>query len=455
MEETISPLDNRYYNEIRELLPYFSYESWIKYRIKTELHYFFFLYQKIPELHNNLNKVGLQDFLNIYPDIDDLVNEVLELERKTRHDIKAIEIALRNRFERMHVGNPRYKEFIHFGLTSQDINSIAFSLQLKNCVEYCLNDYFMELVLLLNKKVSSWSQVTMVARTHGQPAIPTTLGKEIAVFVERLRYNFKKLDKYIFYTKIGGAVGTLAAHYKTYPEIDWLTELDNFCSNLGLLRWTTTTQITNYEDVIELSQIFIRINNILLDFCQDIWLYISRDIFTLEKESVEQIGSSTMPQKVNPIDFENAEGNLRIANSGFNLFVEKLSISRMQRDLTDSTLLRNYGVSVSHMFLAIKNICKGVKKLKPNYLNITAELQKYPEMLGEAFQCLLRQAGIINSYEKIRQILQTTKFMNLNHLKRRIIKEFEKDMTPELSEQIVTLNYDNYLGYLNIDSNTE
>ena len=287
----------------------------------------------------------------------------------------------------------------------------------------------------------------MLALTHGQPAIPTRLGKEIEVYIERLIYCIEKLQNFEYYTKIGGAVGTLAAHYSTYPNYDWLQFFNNFCLNIGLTRWQRTTQITNYEDIIELTQILIRINNIFVDFCQDIWLYISNKIFILNKELASQVGSSTMPQKVNPINFENAEGNLKLANSGFEFFSGKLPISRLQRDLTDSTVLRNYGMYIGYMILAFTNIERGIRQLEPNLEEINLQLNRSPEIMSEAVQCLLRKHGIANGYEIIRSLTQHVQFNNLDHFKEEILKRLE-DIPDILKNEILDLQFNSYLGFL-------
>ena len=448
MNLTLSPLDNRYASQVKPLLKYYSSRSWIVYRIKIEIIYFHFLYNTLSDLCANLDHDKLSRFLNVYEHLDILVQEVVEIEKRTHHDIKAIEIALRNHYEKLDIGSYKYKEFIHFGLTSQDINSVAFSMQLKDSIEQCMIPKITHVFNLIHDRSMWWINTTIVARTHGQAAIPTSLGKEFGVFIERLNYCLTPLSNFQYYTKIGGAVGTLAAHYITYPKIDWTQKISDFCKRLGFKRWKTTTQVTNYEDIIEVTQILIRINNILIDFCQDIWLYISNNVFTIEQGAESQVGSSTMPQKINPINFENAEGNLKMANAGLNFFVEKLPVSRLQRDLTDSTILRNYGVYFGHILVALSNIETGLNKLQPNYTQITIELSRHPEILGEAIQSLMRKYGVPNSYEIMRGILQGTYFLNLSNFKRRVMKEIEEYMTPELKADINKLNFDNYLGYL-------
>ena len=365
MENTLCPLDNRYYNKISILSKYFSYKNWIAYRLLIELKYYKFLYDLLPELYNNINIERINKFINIEGNTDN-IESIINIEKEVHHDIKAIELFLRNQYVILDIGDIKYREYIHFGLTSQDINSVAFSLQLKDCITECILPKLNTIIHLLQNKSIQWNNIVILGLTHGQPAIPTTLGKEIAVFIERIKYCIERLENFKYYTKIGGAVGTLAAHYITYPDINWCEQFTNFCNDLGLYRWKTTTQITNYEDIIELSQILIRINNIFIDFCQDIWLYISNKIFILNKLTDKQVGSSTMPQKVNPINFENAEGNLKLTNAGLDFFVLKLPISRLQRDLTDSTVLRNYGMYLGYMLLAFINIEEGVNRLQPN-----------------------------------------------------------------------------------------
>jgi len=439
---SISPLDNRYYNKISDLSNYFSYNSWIKYRVYVELEYFSFLYKILPEL-NNIENAKMMEFSDIKNNIN--IATILELEKRIHHDIKAIEVYLREQYEQLNIGPTKYKEFIHFGLTSQDINSIAFSLQLKDCINECIIPKIKLIIQQLKSKSELWKDTVILALTHGQPAIPTTLGKEIMVFVERIEYCLDKLKNFKYYTKIGGAVGTLAAHYTTYPEIEWKEELTKFCKQLGLERWNTTTQITNYEDIIELSQILIRINSIFIDFSQDIWLYISNEIFVLNKISSEQVGSSTMPQKVNPINFENAEGNLGISNALFVHMSLKCPVSRLQRDLTDSTVLRNLGPAFGHSVIAIKNIIIGLEKLEPNYQEIRKDLKNNEVVLAEAYQTIMRKHGVQDAYKKFKDFTRNHSQIQLKDLHEFIAS---LDINDNIKKEMYKVVIENYTGYL-------
>jgi adenylosuccinate lyase len=438
--DTLSPLDNRYSILVLPLNKYFSYRSWIKYRVKIELIYFKFLCE-------TLELTISEDKLISFMKHDINVLRVLDIEKTIHHDIKSIELYLKEVYIELNIGPKKYIEYIHFGLTSQDINSVAFSLQLKDAITEVIIPKLDAFIKLLSQKASLWDNLIILAYTHGQPAIPSTLGKEMRVFIERVTHCLDKLKGHTYYTKIGGAVGTLAAHYYVFPDISWNEHLKALCAELGLKRWQYTTQITNYEDITELSQILIRINAILIDFSQDIWIYISMNYFILEKETPNQVGSSTMPQKVNPIDFENAEANLKLANSGLEFMVNKLPISRLQRDLTDSSTLRNYGVNIAHSLIAIENIMKGVKKIKPNYPEITARLEQHPEILAEGIQCLLRVNGIENPYDIIRKATQEKKYSSLTEFKESIIDLLDLDDNKlKLKKKIMKLNYSNYLG---------
>ena len=420
---TLSPLDNRYENKIIELKDSFSYLSWYKYRLYIEIEYFKLLFNILYE--KKCTNIKLLN--NIYTNFsDNELSEILEIEKTTFHDIKSIEIYLRNQYIKYKIDDEKYKTLIHFGLTSQDINSVAFSLQLKHAMDYTINISLDKLLESLNDLTIKSKSVPLLALTHGQPAIPTTLDKEINVFISRLNYNFSEIKNHKYMTKFGGAIGKLNAHYYTYPKYNWDEIFNNFITKLGLTRWKYTTQISNYEDIIRICSYLLQINNTLNDFCVDIWLYISRCIFKLHKENENQVGSSTMPQKVNPIDFENAEGNLKIANCGLRCFIDKLSSSRLQRDLSDSTVLRNMGVYLGHCLLSYKSIIKGIAKLELNLDIINKELENNPEILGEAIQSLLRSYHIDNAYNIIRKQTQNIKYNNEQEFKNTIISNINQ-----------------------------
>lgn len=441
---TLSPLDNRYLNYTTELHQFFSYESWIKYRVVFEIKYLGFLIQKLQQ-YQKLNYLSTENiehinlFLNelLTPESfnsPEIITQILDYERTTHHDIKAIEYWLRSKLNEIPglsaLQKQRIKELVHFGLTSNDVNSVAMSCQWRDFY-YLYGEKVNDLMLLM-LEVANDFDVTILGHTHGQPAVPTNMKKEFGVFFERIKHlsyqifemnhsenNTMKSHK----TKLGGAVGNLNAHYAVMPEIDWQMEMDYFIeSKYKMSRWRHTTQITNYEDMIYCFQTIVSINNVLIDFCQDIWLYISKHYFILKKENENQVGSSTMPQKVNPIDFENAEGNLKMANSGLHFLIDKLAVSRLQRDLTDSTVLRNVGTYMGHIWLAYQKISNGLKKLEVNQSVIKQDLHSHPEVLGEAVQTILRFYGLPNGYDVIRMASQNKTFVNQEEYKLSVLE---------------------------------
>jgi adenylosuccinate lyase len=451
---TISPIDNRYYEKVKQISVFFSLESWIKYRLRIEVHYLESLISKLldvsPEFRERyyLTDIDLKIFkdkLNTFErDCD--VKDILAIERQTRHDIKAIEYYIGNQIKNMDEKYHSFVNFIHFGLTSQDINSVAFSCQLKNTITISIIPTMNHLLEHLEQLISTTEGIVMLGHTHGQPAIPTNIGKEFEVFVQRLNYWGKKLSNFEYYTKMGGALGGLNAHNYAYPDIDWDDFFDDLTNKLGLKRWNKTTQITNYDDIVDLFGIIVGINNILIDLSQDCWLYISKGYFKLKCEK-DQVGSSTMPQKVNPINFENAEGNLKVANSGFNMLIDKLPVSRLQRDLTDSTVLRNVGVYFAHTILSYDNIMEGLSKLEVNDVLIYKDLEAHPECLSEAIQILMKIFNIENGYDIVRQVTQNNKFNDLEELKQKIIDHMDQNdigYDSEFIEKLIDLNYNNY-----------
>jgi adenylosuccinate lyase len=406
----ISPIDGRYRNKIQDLENYFSEFALIKYRVKVEIEYFIFL-SKLLDTIGVLDEHQLQELKAIEQNfsIED-AEKVKEIEKTTNHDVKAVEY-----FIKQQIKNEKLKqksEFIHFGLTSQDINNTAIPLSLKDFFEQIYKHKFSEIISALIQKTGEYEKIPMLARTHGQPASPTRLGKEFDVFVERLTKQYIYFEQIPYAAKFGGATGNFNAHHVAYPKIRWQEEGNKFVhKRLGLLRSQTTTQIEHYDNLAALFHNYSRINTILIDFCRDIWTYISMDYFK-QKIKAGEVGSSAMPHKVNPIDFENAEGNLGIANAIFSHLAEKLPISRLQRDLTDSTVLRNIGVPIAHTLIAFDSILKGLNKLLVNEDKIKQDLEKNWIVVAEAIQTILRREGVEQPYEKLRDLTRTNTEIN-------------------------------------------
>ncbi len=407
----ISPVDGRYRNTSSELALYFSEYALIKYRVFVEIEYFIALCEHpLPQLQN-FDKNVAEKLRGIYKNFNEADAEsIKQIEKITNHDVKAVEYFIKKEFDKL--GLDQYKEFIHFGLTSQDINNTAipytFKLALNNAYYPSIN----ELINLLKKYVTDWEKVPMLAHTHGQPASPSRLGKEIQVFVERLENQLNLLKSVPYSAKFGGATGNYNAHHIAYPNIDWKVFGDNFVNNiLKLSRSQFTTQIEHYDNFAAQCDALKRINNILIDLDRDMWAYISMNYFKQHIKEGE-IGSSAMPHKVNPIDFENSEGNLGIANALFEHFAAKLPISRLQRDLTDSTVLRNIGVPVAHTLIAIKSTMKGLNKLLLNTDAINTHLEANWAVVAEAIQTILRREGYPNPYEALKELTRTNQQVN-------------------------------------------
>ena len=463
----LSPLDNRYFKNILPIAKHFSIFNQTKIKATIEIKYLISLLKylqshnsyldeelRIPEEYN-IDEIFNSLTFKIDNFNDNDYKQIIDFENNCYHDIKAIEYWIRYYYDLFYQNSIyiNYKEFIHFGLTSQDINHTGFDYCLKECLEHTLKPKLQEIGNILDLKSEEWKHISILGYTHGQAAVPTKLGKEIQVFKHRLDYCMDLLDNFEFITKMGGAVGNINAHKFIYYKLDWEQFFNNFVSNeLGMKRWQYTTQITNYENLAHISGIFTMINTIFLDLCQDIWLYCHKDYFKIKKENASQVGSSTMPQKVNPIDFENAEGNIKIANNVLNLMKEKLPVSRLQRDLTDSTTLRNYGVGLGHMYLALQKIIKGIKKLEPNVDVIIKDLNNHPEVLGEGIQCILRIYNIPNAYDIIREATQNKNFTSEDDFKTNIISILEEKyiMTHQFKHKIIQrikeLTLDTYSG---------
>ncbi len=404
--KAISPIDGRYRNKIDGLAPFFSEEALIKYRVQVEIEYFISLCEiPLPQLQG-FNTALFNDLRKIYQDFssDDAL-KIKEIESVTNHDVKAVEYFIKGKFDALSISD--FKEFIHFGLTSQDINNTAIPLSIKDA----MNDvYVPEYFNVLNKLEAlskEWASIPMLARTHGQPASPTRLGKEIEVFVVRLKEQFNLLNDIPSAAKFGGATGNFNAHHVAYPNIDWKEFGSSFVQEkLGLQHSFPTTQIEHYDHMAALFDCLKRINTILIDLNRDIWTYVSMDYFK-QKIKKGEVGSSAMPHKVNPIDFENSEGNLGMANAIFEHLSAKLPISRLQRDLTDSTVLRNVGVPFGHTLIAFSSTLKGLNKLLLNEPKFQQDLDQNWAVVAEAIQTILRREGYPNPYEALKGLTRT------------------------------------------------
>ncbi|MDB4901779.1 MAG: purB [Mucilaginibacter sp.] len=438
----ISPIDGRYRNTTSELAAYFSEYALIKYRVFVEIEYFISLYEyPLPQLQD-FDKNVAEKLRDIYKNFSEEDAESIKIiEKTTNHDVKAVEYFIKKEFDKLNL--EKYKEFIHFGLTSQDINNTAIPYSFKLALNNTYYPAFNELLNLLKKFAADWELVPMLAHTHGQPASPSRLGKEIQVFVERLENQLKLLKPIPYSAKFGGATGNFNAHHIAYPNIDWKSFGNHFVNTvLGLSRSQFTTQIEHYDNFAAQCDALKRINNILIDLNRDMWAYISMNYFKQHIKAGE-IGSSAMPHKVNPIDFENSEGNLGIANALFEHFAAKLPISRLQRDLTDSTVLRNIGVPVAHTLIAIKSTIKGLNKLLLNKDAINAGLEANWAVVAEAIQTILRREGYPNPYEALKELTRTNQQVNAQ-----VIADFVDGLAvnDSIKEEIKRITPMNYTG---------
>jgi adenylosuccinate lyase len=407
----ISPVDGRYRNVTKDLAAYFSEFALIKYRVFVEIEYYITLTQfNLPQLIT-LDTAVTQKLQSIYKNFSEAdAQSIKDIEKTTNHDVKAVEYFIKQKFDE--IGLSEYKEFIHFGLTSQDINNTAIPYTFKLALEEVYYPAIAEMIDLLKQYVTDWKNVSMLAHTHGQPASPTRLGKEIQVFVERLESQLALLKQVPFSAKFGGATGNFNAHHIAYPGHDWKAFGNHFVNDvLGLHRSQFTTQIEHYDNFAAQCDALKRINNIILDLDRDMWTYISMNYFK-QKIKAGEIGSSAMPHKVNPIDFENSEGNVGIANALFEHLAAKLPVSRLQRDLTDSTVLRNIGVPVAHTLIAIKSTMKGLNKLLLNESALNADLEANWAVVAEAIQTILRRDGYPNPYEALKELTRVNTGIN-------------------------------------------
>ena len=407
----ISPIDGRYRNKVDGLALYFSEYALIRYRVMVEVEYFIALCQLPLEQLKGFDRNQFDNLRQIYREfkLED-AERVKSIESVTNHDVKAVEYFVKEQFDKLGLGNA--KEFIHFGLTSQDINNTAVPASLRDAVHDMYYPLLEELIGQLDQLATDWRDVAMLAKTHGQPASPTKLGKEIKVFVERLNHQLSLLKGVPCSAKFGGATGNFNAHYVAYPEIDWVAFGNRFLNDtLKLDREQYTTQISNYDNLAASFDNFKRINTILVDLSRDFWIYIMMEYFK-QRIKKGEVGSSAMPHKVNPIDFENAEGNLGLANALFEHLSAKLPVSRLQRDLTDSTVLRNIGVPLAHSILAIKSIQNGLRKLILNEKAISHDLEANWAVVAEGVQTILRREGYPNPYEALKELTRTNTGIN-------------------------------------------
>ena len=438
----ISPIDGRYRGKTKSLSAFFSEEALIHYRVRVEIEYFIALCElPLPQLEN-INHSLFEDLRSIYKHFtEEDAKDIKEIEKTTNHDVKAVEYFIKKEFDRLEIQD--YKEFIHFGLTSQDINNTSIPLSIKEAIEKVYLPSLDEVIDRLKELTEEYKDVSMLARTHGQPASPTRLGKEIAVFVNRLEHQRETLVNIPNAAKFGGATGNFNAHQVAYPKQDWEAFGKTFVEEqLGLHHSFPTTQIEHYDYFAALCDAMKRINTIIIDLDRDLWTYISMDYFK-QKIKEGEVGSSAMPHKVNPIDFENSEGNLGIANALFNYLAEKLPISRLQRDLTDSTVLRNVGTPFGHSLIGFQSTLKGLSKLLLNEEKINADLERNWAVVAEAIQTILRREGFANPYEALKELTRTNEVINQASI-HSFIDQLEIDS--KIKAELKTITPFNYTG---------
>ncbi len=443
----ISPIDGRYRSKCEKLDEYFSEFALIRYRIRVEIEYFIALTEiglpQLPEL-SHIDKEVLRDIYRSFT--PEQAQRVKEIESVTNHDVKAVEYYIKEQFSALHlsVDINEYKEFIHFGLTSQDINNTAVPMMMRESLRDVYRPKIEEVIEALRVRAGEWKDVAMLAKTHGQPASPTRLGKELMVYVYRLEEQLAALDAVKISGKFGGATGNFNAHHVAFPHIEWHEFANKFLhERLGIEREQYTTQISNYDNLAALFDALRRINVILLDLDRDMWLYISMDYFK-QKIKAGEVGSSAMPHKVNPIDYENSEGNLGIANALLSHLAQKLPISRLQRDLTDSTVLRNVGVPLAHGMIAMASTLKGLGKLLLNQAAIDADLDRMWSVVAEGIQTILRREGYPNPYETLKALTRTNTAVTSESIAK-FIDSLE--VTPEVKVELHHLTPENYTGY--------
>ena len=438
----ISPIDGRYNSKTVQLQNYFSESSLIKFRVQVEIEYFIALCNTSIIQLNHFPTEKFSLLRNLYLNFSEKdAVRIKEIESVTNHDVKAVEYFIKEEFDKLSLNE--FNEFIHFGLTSQDINNTAVPYSIKCSLENVFMPELNKLIRILELNCDKWKEIPMLARTHGQAASPTVMGKEIKVFVERITKQIELMKSIPFNAKFGGATGNFNAHHVAFPKIDWKQFADDFTQkSLGLKRQQTTTQIEHYDNLSALLDNINRINNILIDYSRDIWTYISMDYFK-QTIKVGEVGSSAMPHKVNPIDFENAEGNLGLANSIFTFLSSKLPISRLQRDLTDSTVLRNIGVPVAHTLIALKSLIKGTNKLVLNENKLKQDLDNNWAVVAEAIQTILRREGYPKPYEALKGLTRSNSIIT-----KKTIGDFidSLNVNDEIKLELKSITPENYIG---------
>jgi adenylosuccinate lyase len=450
MQQAFCALDDRYYSQLSELSDCVGEISFMKYRLEVEIKYFL---EMLKIKNYTIPDTIINKLLNLIKSENDftiIFTKIKEIEKKTKHDVKAVEYFLREFLTDLNV-DPKIIELVHYGLTSQDINTPALSLQLKH-YHTVLYDNYQILINLLEEKINNYKDIILLGKTHGQPAIPTTIGNQFKVVQEGIKYHINilnNLTKDGIPTKFGGAIGHLNAHYLTNPDINWHETFDKHIKEeYQLNRIKYTTQNLPYTYWSPIFDSYKNINCIISDFCQDIWLMISNKTFDQKIEN-GQVGSSAMPQKINPIDFENSEGNSDLATNMFEFFSRRLSRSRLQRDLTDSTILRNLAMPFGYSLLSVKSLIRGLNKITPNLDNIKNELESQPTIIAEALQTILRNIGIPNGYDILREITQTNHQLSLQEIKNKLIDTLHKkniELDSNTLDKITTLSQFNYIG---------
>ncbi|MBR1769643.1 MAG: adenylosuccinate lyase [Bacteroidales bacterium] len=437
----ISPIDGRYRNKVEKLEDFFSEKALINYRVKIEIEYFIALCNIPLDALKDFDKNKFEALRDIYKNFSlEDAQKVKDIEKVTNHDVKAVEYFIKEKFDALNLS--QHKEYIHFGLTSQDINNTSVPLSLKDCNDEVLLPALNEIIDLINAKAEEWKDIPMLARTHGQPASPTCLGKEMKVFSYRMEKQMAYFAFIPFSAKFGGATGNFNAHNTAFPQIDWISFADDYVASLGLERDLYTTQIENYDNLAAYFDNLRRINTILIDFCRDIWMYISMEYFKQEIKK-DEVGSSAMPHKVNPIDFENAEGNLGMANAVLSHLSMKMPVSRLQRDLTDSTVSRNIGVPLAHILIALASIKKGINKLILNESAISQDLEDNWAVVAEGIQTILRSIDYPNPYETLKQLTRKNTKVNAETM-----QEFidTLNVSEEIKQRMKKITPHNYTG---------